>query len=486
MLGSRAIGSTFITLISLRIFNFLGLLLILLWAVSPIGGQACLRTPGLEKSLEFKPANISYFDWRTASDTDGDLVQSESRPIWTALYTASLAGSQAVKSASQDAYGNVKVPMIETIAGYDKSNSTQWLSIANTTGVEYSSLLGTPTSSQMSTMKTSFQMDSAYMMLVCGKSNVMSRDPAPPSSDWLDTGPSMGLRVATNYAYYRNLSEPRPVWFTGRSHEGFASTICNLTTTYVTLNVSCAEKVCNATEIRTSLPVAGTPPSPTWSVLDQGSSTDRTFFEELVNASMSYTPDEVSGTESYVLQPDNPFNNLNPPDYSKVTPSLFATRYSQLLNTYYACQQAPFAIMGSAVLPYKNSEISRYYDSSNTIGASFQPQQIFVCHQVWLAVQLLASLTMTICALAAAVLTLLRRGPDILGSFSSVTRDSAFMFRSIPSGGSNIDGKDRARHLRRVRVRLGDVTSDQDVGHIALGTIETQEIGPLKRGRLYD
>lgn len=48
LLGSRAIGSTLLMLISLKSYNVLGLLLVLLWALSLLGGQASLRTPSLE------------------------------------------------------------------------------------------------------------------------------------------------------------------------------------------------------------------------------------------------------------------------------------------------------------------------------------------------------------------------------------------------------------------------------------------------------
>ena len=62
LLGSRTIGSTFLTLVSLRLYNFLGLLLVVLWALSPLGGQATLRTPSFELSSSVTAADFTYLD----------------------------------------------------------------------------------------------------------------------------------------------------------------------------------------------------------------------------------------------------------------------------------------------------------------------------------------------------------------------------------------------------------------------------------------
>ena len=490
LLGSRAIGSTFMTLIDLRSYNLLGLLLVLLWAISPLGGQASLRTPSLEQTLRIESSNFTYFDWATPWDAFGGLVDAENRPIWAATYIAALAASGAVKRSSQDAYGNIKVPFIEAIDGYDTAKDGHWLPVPSSSDIEYSSLLGVPSSSQMSTANVSFNMESAYMTLACGNTSILSINDFKPPSDWFDTGFSPGLEIATDGSNgsqdtnsVRDISKPRQVWFNGHSEEGIAVTKCNLTTTYVELNISCIDKVCNAKAIR---PSQLNNESSTWSVLDQHNNAP-VFFGELVNASQSSGASIPSGSESYVLEPDNPFGNvLSYPDYSKVDSTLFSTRYSQLLNTYYACQLAPFAITGAATLPYNNSFISERYLSRNVDGTTFQPEKVFICHQGWLAIQLLSSLTMTLCGIISAIFTIMRRGPDILSSFSSLTRDNVFMAKSVPDGGSDVDGNRRARYLRNVKVMLGDVAPDRDIGHIALGTVETQKIGPLRRGRLYD
>lgn len=90
---------------------------------------------------------------------------------------------------------------------------------------------------------------------------------------------------------------------------------------------------------------------------------------------------------------------------------------------------------------------------------------------------------MTFCGIASIVFGIHRRGPDILDRSSSFTRDNPYVTVNVPLGGSRMDGIDRTRYLKDVRVKLA---LEADVGHIAIGTLDTQNIANLRRGRLYD
>ena len=54
-------------------------------------------------------------------------------------------------------------------------------------------------------------------------------------------------------------------------------------------------------------------------------------------------------------------------------------------------------------------------------------------------------------------------------------------------GSSAMDGLERARSMYGVRVRLGDVTEREEVGHIAVATLSGRggSSRRLKTGRLY-
>lgn len=61
LIGSRTVGSTFITQISLGKFNILGLVLLSLWAFSPLGSQAVLRTVESKLQPVLSNSSILYF-----------------------------------------------------------------------------------------------------------------------------------------------------------------------------------------------------------------------------------------------------------------------------------------------------------------------------------------------------------------------------------------------------------------------------------------
>jgi hypothetical protein len=76
--------------------------------------------------------------------------------------------------------------------------------------------------------------------------------------------------------------------------------------------------------------------------------------------------------------------------------------------------------------------------------------------------------------------------PDIFNHVSSLTRDNPHV--SAPVGGSGLDGSDRARLLKRMRVQLGDAEPQSETGYIALrslsGTDDSRE-GQIRKARLY-
>lgn len=53
-------------------------------------------------------------------------------------------------------------------------------------------------------------------------------------------------------------------------------------------------------------------------------------------------------------------------------------------------------------------------------------------------------------------------------------------------GCSTDDSADMAKRLRHVKVRLGDVQPEKEVGHVAIGTFSRDEpIEHLVKGKLY-
>jgi len=80
-------------------------------------------------------------------------------------------------------------------------------------------------------------------------------------------------------------------------------------------------------------------------------------------------------------------------------------------------------------------------------------------------------------------------GPQVLDDFTTSLRYNAYA--SIEQKSSIEDGVDIARRSRHVRVQLGDVRPDEEVGLVAVATVTaatddgSQTVGQLRRKRLY-
>ena len=115
MLGSTTITNAITTQISLRSLHFVGILLVLLWALSPVGGQASLRVLSFEPRPITNSATLQYMDTNNsyemymAADTGSLLSPVE------ALFLSAMAAPPTMKASSSDPWGNLKIPMLETI-----------------------------------------------------------------------------------------------------------------------------------------------------------------------------------------------------------------------------------------------------------------------------------------------------------------------------------------------------------------------------------
>ncbi len=162
--------NTVTTQFSLRSVRLLSILLTVVWAFSPVGGQASLRVITAEIAqleqqtiVQYMGMNGSYEAYM-AADT-GDLLS----PV-DALFLSSLAASSSIKNSSQGPRGNLKVPMLEWIPGYTRSGpNTNWIDVPGDGQIQppYSSLLGIPIVNIPDHGNTTFTIETSYWTLNC-------------------------------------------------------------------------------------------------------------------------------------------------------------------------------------------------------------------------------------------------------------------------------------------------------------------------------
>ena len=116
IVSSRNVFSALTTPVSLRSVNPLAPLLFALWALSPLGGQAALRVVEVVPANHTSPWEFQYLDVMSpmlACSPKSSARMDAMPPIFGAFNSA-LASPGSIKNASMDAFGNLKIPMLES------------------------------------------------------------------------------------------------------------------------------------------------------------------------------------------------------------------------------------------------------------------------------------------------------------------------------------------------------------------------------------
>ncbi|KAK1725909.1 uncharacterized protein BDZ83DRAFT_751348 [Colletotrichum acutatum] len=182
LLGSRTVGAAALTLVQFRSFNILSIMLVFLWAFSPLGTQSLLRmnTSRLEPSM--KSTSLIYFDsgarsqladWGNSEVSGSSVVYTYSkfRSLAT-LYTSLVAAPQQIKDDNMDIWGNVKIPFFN---GVDEN----WKNITSDTAQHpYSALAGIPLM-HLNEDNATFSLESDYIHLECKNLTKIVRSVTP-------------------------------------------------------------------------------------------------------------------------------------------------------------------------------------------------------------------------------------------------------------------------------------------------------------------
>lgn len=519
LLGSKTVVSALWSPISIRLFNAFTIPLVILWALSPIGGQSSRRIIYTGPLLGISRTNVSYLDTNSPFVMGGLYAESQNLTYWptySAAYTSSLVAPLSVKDGPRDTFGNFKVPMIE----YLNIDGDGFAPVYDHNNVTWSSLLGIATldmnaPSQNHSLPTaansSFIVESSYWNVNCSDltyTSFYSDENAPdfskPEYHHVRTESDGSFLTLGLQRHTRNATGPRIIYWLSGGQNGFSEATCSLTTTYLESNVSCMGKYCAVTDTRRSKnPLMRSD----LSMLDYTSATrypgDFDDWQFFVNFLWAIPSTEISvwanPNQIYMTDPATP---CRPPSVSDWAPDIaleisketFSKRFSQLLNTAWLAGISPGGVMGDyepaqkMIAPWSTvpgqvtwPSSGRYF--SKYTDADVRKEEIVVyCDFAWFAVLVVSSLAMLFAGVAGMVLDWVRRGPDMLGSFSSAVRDSRYC--SLRGSSSMLDGSELTRELASQRVMLGDVAAEKDVGHVAVGMAGRVE--KLRKGRLYD
>ncbi|RKK73342.1 hypothetical protein BFJ69_g9345 [Fusarium oxysporum] len=220
---------------------------------------------------------------------------------------------------------------------------------------------------------------------------------------------------------------------------------------------------------------------------------------------------QPSPSEMYLMKDENPYEFTSQLPWTKADlakfPYVFSRRMTTAFNTYWDAGLNPggHTNVSYGIIPSHNMnglETGRTYKDSfmnTTMGTRITTIDVYSAQRVWVGLLLFTTMVLQILAICGLVLEILIQGPDVLGFASTLTRDNPYV--PLPAGGSHLDGPERARCLKNMRLELVDVRPEDETGYLAVravslakgqdtsmieGSVKSRKWVHLNRRRLYE
>lgn len=509
--GGASLVSTLMTSIELRALTAATLALLLIWSFSPLGSQSVLRVIATSVLSHNTTETYNYMNVSGYPPWLFDYRRQGAASITMTLFTASLISSWNSKRLPTDPWGNVKVPFLEPIEQHG-DNKSGWYEVGQRVSeqAEYASLIGIPIASIADGQYSKdFTFETSYWWLDCPQIGNVAQ-PAESDLSWMSITGSTGFTLSTLGRPLVN-DTARPFVITTRAGnmtarpEVLFGAMCFMRTTYVEARVHCNKSSCCTSALRRS---RLTHPSETWTVFDVGDNEILEFFALQLGASFLAATSDYPGlptmfhyyladpSASVVGVPDNDTYYEVALKVANITAEDFAIRFGQLLNTYWVAMVGYLTISnGAAELTadstpwttqaYAADSGEPYLNATGTRTKQFEAIQ---CHYAWLASLLTASFLLFCTSFMPTAVHLVKRTPDISLNISSMVRDNPRVEKPLGrASNSTLDASDQARMWKNIKVQFGDVMPQDQIGHLAIGSLGNgKSMAKAKGDRLYD
>ena len=481
LVGSQNLLAAIERAFVLRNYTLLGLSIILLWALSPLGGQAALRVLGTS-ALGARGTQLAYY-FNTSNDLpNSSLFEGASAMVsgdapMSAIYRACLLAPDSVQKSAVDSWSNPKIPVLEDLPQYS-ADSNDWLDASTT---EYTSLTGIMLANVPQGKIVNLSMETSYFHLDCTEPKFFNIDSSAnfttnPNKyyggflDWLGkiyftpdknknvfgftedqstTGEFQwsSFMVDTNWDYPHGnpLHAPFNLIYAsqGAANGQIAAYNCTVGTTHVEANLYCSGSSsnpptftpsCGVTRLRRSL--LNLPPNTT-TPLNSG---DPVYMANFLNwfpfaAGMMHDA-VISPTDAYIAGSDSPFTPVSPgysdsqsttSAYASVNGTAFALRFARLINTVWQSSMATTSIATHASTNLTAlSQSATGWNTANTTADTVEYTSVYRADKVWVGLTLVVSFVLLGCGIAGMAFKYGTKAPDILGYVSTMTRDNLF------------------------------------------------------------
>ncbi|KAF4918108.1 hypothetical protein CGCVW01_v009177 [Colletotrichum viniferum] len=536
LLNCRTVFSAFTTPMSLRAANRLTPLLMILWALSPLGGQAALRVMEMVPSTAAEPWLFQNLEFMSAFRHSGPQSSAgfSLLPSIQSAFVMALGTPADIKAEPQDLFGNIKIPMVEAFQnlhqprGEDKKDNDEqndssqddngWfhLDSKSAKGPVWSSIAGIPVAAPgglSSKANYSFAFETSYMYANC----FVHRGASMNFTEWASYRQEGPGRYSTNRTLVISTKRPpspfdkNPLELVFTSYAAIkeltTNATCVLRTTYVEVDVGCHGTTCGARRVRplqkpnnltartvlNNMAPGGQPGHGTAGLFDG-------YMSTFVRSGLSLWDLQegrqlkpfASALEAYFTEPDSPYSaagisSWDGIDIYPVGDQMFSQRFSQLLNTFWLASVASHNITGNFHFQSDSgTNLPGPIIIQNITGNRTPDFLVMRVNDGWMLTLFVASTAMLVSGVIAAVLGSMRRGPDVLDHPTFFSRDSPYVNVSPCYAGSVEDASEQVRRTRDMRVCIGDVSPTEATGHLAFGTVnEAFPLGLQKDGRYY-
>ncbi|KAF2747476.1 hypothetical protein M011DRAFT_477120 [Sporormia fimetaria CBS 119925] len=393
LMASQSVWGTIESQLLMRRLTLVGVNLLFLWSMSPIGGQASLRL--LEKSsksdhgwtkLRYLSTGPGAAGWAMSTTYVEDVAQMH------ALFTAALLAPNRHKTGPEDTWGNVKIPRLRNL-DQSTQDSEGWIDVPHD-GLDpedYASLAGIPVVGLPPHGDASFSLESTHIDVECQdfvKRNVLETNltelqdlvaisPQKNLTGWLDKSSffmlprpylehnSVRMDAFFGHEAHSKLNFARRTMLytsqfapllTGDDLEDYRPVVavnCSLGQIHTEADIQCKSGDCAARRLRKSRTdlrpqEVGPLDQPT---IEEGVLVKLPQVFGRWRRGSSPTEQFLFNTTSYpfVLPTSEDNDERGWVDLSKLPPQLFSNRLELVLNTYYQITLAPNAYIESSV-----------------------------------------------------------------------------------------------------------------------------------------
>ncbi|KAL4881170.1 hypothetical protein BJY04DRAFT_218349 [Aspergillus karnatakaensis] len=469
--GSTSFAGSFSLVLALRRPGFLTLCILLLWTMSPLGGQSALRTITEAPSSVSSDITLAYMNMSGPSGLTG---ASNLDKAWTpmhSIYTTSLIASEEAKQFPRDLWDWPKIPLLRTLISSEdepESDGHPWRVVpSDNISTTYSSLLGLILQGIPSHANAEFPIESSYFDFDCyfmgdnlTKSEAMQRMGEPllfhhNASDLfgydLQSSPdipysNLFIDTSFNLTTLEDTDSQINLFYGSRDYPGWNVALfnCTLSTIPVESWVICQNAECAVSRMRHC------------ALLN--------FIQNFPHAAGATNWYQSSPTDSYIYGDPTLFSTDYERNWSTIDPQIVSDRLTTVFNTFWQTSLAPFTFTSATLSSPVNLTRSWGFipPFNATSGAASHGVTVYRISSVWVTVFIISKALLQICALTGIFLRSVTRAPDILGYVSSLTRTNPYV--PLPKGGSVLAGLERARLLHYMQIQIADVECSKDVG----------------------